>query len=314
MARAVWSGSISFGLVNVGVKAYTAVRDHTVHFHQLDKKSGSRIGNQKVAKDSGRKVDPTKIELGYEIAKGRYVRFDPSEIDELRPRSTRSVEVADFVDLAEIDPIFYQSTYWLGPSDDDATRAYRLLAAAMEDTQKVGIGSVVMRNKQYLAAIRPLDGALAMSTMRFADEVVDVADLDDVPTKGAKPAPKELRMAEQLIDSLSSDWKPERYHDTFTEELEKIIKAKDKGKDVVIEDQSEDAGAEVIDLMAALEASVKSRSSSKRTTSTRTTSPRSKRTTSPRTTRKRTTRKAPSKKPATSKRSSGKSTRTKKSA
>ena len=189
------------------------------------------------------------------------MRFDPSEIDELRPRSTRSVDVSDFVDLAEIDPIFYQSTYWLGPADDDATRAYRLLAAAMEDTQKVGIGSVVMRNKQYLAAIRPLDGALAMSTMRFADEVVDVADLDDVPTKGAKPAPKELRMAEQLIDSLSSEWKPERYHDTFTEELEKIIKAKDKGKDVVIEDEPEDAGAEVIDLMAALEASVKSRRS-----------------------------------------------------
>ena len=309
MARAVWSGSISFGLVNVGVKAYTAVRDHTVHFHQLDKKSGSRIGNQKIAKETGRKVDSDKIELGYEIAKGRYVRFDPSEIDELRPRSTRSVDVSDFVDLAEIDPIFYQSTYWLGPSDDDATRAYRLLAAAMEDTQKVGIGSVVMRNKQYLAAIRPLDGALAMSTMRFADEVVDVADLDDVPTRGSKPAPKELRMAEQLIDSLSSEWKPERYHDTFTEELERIIKAKDEGKDVVIEDQPEDAGAEVIDLMAALEASVKSRSTVKRTTSSRTTS---KRTTSKRTTRKRTTRKAPTKKPAAGKRTSRKSTSPKK--
>jgi DNA end-binding protein Ku len=255
MARAVWSGSISFGLVNVPVKAFTAVHDHDIHFHQIDRDSGSRIGYEKVAKSTGEPVEAGDIELGYETSKGHYVRFDPDEIDRLRPASTRSLDVTDFVDLAAIDPVYFEHTYWLAPADDNAAHAYRLLAVAMEKAQKVGIGTVVMRNKQYLAAIRPLGGAMAMSTMRFADEVVDAADLDEIPSAGSEPAKKELALATQIIDALAADWDPEQYHDTFTEELKGLIEAKGRGEEIAVPEEPE-APAKVLDLLAALEASV----------------------------------------------------------
>ncbi|MGH9275161.1 MAG: Ku protein [Acidimicrobiales bacterium] len=275
MARPIWTGSISFGLVNVPVKAYTAVRDHDVHFHQLEKGSGSRIRNRKVAEKSGKEVDADDIEMGYEISKGRYVTFDKDELDELRPASTRAVEVSDFVSLDDVDPIFYDRTYWLAPDGDAGKTGYQLLLAAMEDRGQVAIGSVVMRNKQYLAAIRPLDGALAMSTMRFADEVVPRKDVEAVPDRRSKPDAKALKLATQIIDSRASEWKPERYHDTYAEDLKRRIKARDKGKQVVQEESAEPK-AKVLDLMEALEASVRDakgdrRRSDRSTTKKRTT-------------------------------------------
>lgn len=273
MARPVWKGSISFGLVNVPVKSFTAVRDHDVHFHQLQKQTGSRIRNRKVSEKSGREVDADDIEMGYEIAKGRYVTFSKDELEELRPASTRTIEVSDFVALEDVDPIFYDKTYWLAPDGDAGKTAYQLLLAAMEDRERVAIGTVVMRNKQYLAAIRPLDGALAMSTMRFADEVVARKDIDEIPARRSKPEAKALKLATQIIDSLAGDWKPEQYHDTFAEELRGRIKAKDKGKEIV--EEGPEPKADVVDLMEALERSVKeskrrrSTSSRKRSTKTR---------------------------------------------
>jgi DNA end-binding protein Ku len=255
MARPVWSGSISFGLVNVPVKAFTAVRNHDVHFNQLEKGTGARIKYEKVSAKTGEEVEADDIELGYEISDGRYVTFEKGEIDDLRPESTKAVEVSDFVCLADVDPIYYERTYWLAPADDAAGKAYQLLLAAMEARERVGIGSVVMRNKQYLAAIRPLDGALAMSTMRFADEVVPRADVDALPKRRAKPDAKALKLATQIVDSLAADWKPEQYEDTYVEELRRIIKRKDEGKEVVIEEAPAQK-ADVVDLMAALEASV----------------------------------------------------------
>ena len=148
--------------------------------------------------------------MGFEISDGRYVTFDKKELDELRPTSTRAIEVTDFVALEDVDPIYYERTYWLAPDGDAAARAYQLLLAAMEERDRVAIGTVAMRNKQYLTAIRPLDGVLAMSTMRFADEVVPRKDIDELPSRRSKPAPKELRMAVQLLDSLASDWDPKR--------------------------------------------------------------------------------------------------------
>ena len=298
MARAVWSGSISFGLVNVGVKAYTAVRDHTVHFHQLDKKSGpADPATRRSSEKSGKQVDADDIELGYEIAKGRYVPFDPDEIDELRPASTRSHRRRPTSSTSTRST--RSTTSAPTGSGRPTTTASGLSTAARGDggRERVGIGSVVMRNKQYLAAIRPLDGALAMSTMRFADEVVDVADLDDVPTRrqaggeGAEDGGTAHRLAVVGVEAG-------RYHDTFTEELEKIIKAKDKGKEVAVEDQPRGRRSGGIDLMAALEASVNSRSTAKRTSSTRTT-------------KKRTTRKSSARKGTTKKSSGTKSPRTK---
>jgi DNA end-binding protein Ku len=256
MARPVWTGSISFGLVNVPVKAYTAVRDHDVHFHQLEKGTGARIRNRKVSEKSGREVKADKIEMGFEVSKGRYVTFDTDELSDLRPASTRAIEVTDFVALDDVDPIYYERTYWLAPDGDASTQAYQLLLAAMEERQRVAIGTVVMRNKQYLAAIRPLDGALAMSTMRFADEVVPREDVEGVPTRRAKPEAKALKLATQIVDSLAADWKPEQYHDTYAEELRARIEAKDKGKDVVEAPEEEAEKADVLDLMAALKASV----------------------------------------------------------
>jgi DNA end-binding protein Ku len=270
MARPVWSGTISFGLVNVPVKAFTAVRDHDVHFHQLDKKSGSRIRYKKVTAKSGREVDADQIEMGFEISDGRYVTFDKKELDELRPTSTRAIEVSDFVALDDVDPIYYERTYWLAPDGDAAGRAYQLLLAAMEDRDRVAIGTVAMRNKQYLTAIRPLDGVLAMSTMRFADEVVPRRDIDDLPSRRSKPAPAELRMAVQLIDSLASDWDPKRYKDTYVEELRDRIEAKEAGKEVVAEAPTKERGADVIDLSEALQRSLdEARGGKRRRTSRR---------------------------------------------
>lgn len=257
MARGVWTGSITFGLVSVGVKALTAVRDHDVHFHQIEKGTGARIGNQKVSKETGEPVDSGDIELGYEISPGHHVVFDPKEVDELRPRSTRVLAVSNFVDLAAIDPVYFERTYWLAPTDDGAAHAYRLLAAAMEQSQQVGIGTVVMRNKQYLTAVRPLHGALAMSTLRFADEVVDIDDIEEIPEDGDAPTKKEMALAMQIIDSLATEWDPTRYVDTFTDELIEMIEAKAEGDEVVAEPMDDPGGdAEVVDLMAALQASV----------------------------------------------------------
>jgi DNA end-binding protein Ku len=255
MPRAVWSGTISFGLVNIPVKAYTAVRDHKVHFHELDSRGG-RVRHEKVSARTGKPVD--ELRLGFETSKGHYVRFTPQEIEALRPESTRTIEVTDFVDLAEIDPIFYDRTYWLAPATDEAKPAYALLRQAMEEAQRVAIGTVVMRRKQYLAAARPIDGALALSTMRFADEVVPSTTIDRIPSKSGKPRKQEMELAAQIIDSLGSEWDPERYHDTYTEELRTLIKRRSKhGKAEAPEEAPDEEPAKVVDLMEALEASVR---------------------------------------------------------
>jgi DNA end-binding protein Ku len=256
MARAVWSGTISFGLVNIPVKAYTAVRDHKVHFHELDERGG-RVRHEKVSARTGKPVD--EVRLGFETSKGHYVRFKPQEIEAMRPESTRTVDVTDFVDLVEIDPIFYDRTYWLAPATDEAKPAYALLRDAMEDAQRVAIGTVVMRRKQYLSAIRPVEGALALSTMRFADEVVPSTAIDRIPTRSGKPRKQEMDLAAQVIDSLASPWEPERYHDTYTEELRTLIKQRSKrGKaEAPEEEEPEEETGKVVDLMEALEASVR---------------------------------------------------------
>jgi DNA end-binding protein Ku len=239
------------------------VRDHDVHFHQLDKKSGARIRYEKVSEKSGREVAPDDIEMGFEISEGKHVTFDKKELDELRPRSTKTIDVSDFVALADVDPIYYERTYWLAPDGDPATRPYQLLLAAMEESGLVAIGAVAMRNKQYLTAIRPLDGVLAMSTMRFADEVVPRKEIDELPARRSKPGAKELRMARQLIDSLASEWKPERYEDTYVEELKKRIKAKDAGKELV-EEPAAERSADVLDLTEALQRSLDAHRSSRK--------------------------------------------------
>jgi DNA end-binding protein Ku len=263
MARPVWTGSISFGLVNVPVKAYTAVRDHDVHFHEVDAR-GARVQHRKVSEKSGREVQSDDVKMGFEVSKGHYVTFDKEELKELRPPSTRAIEVDEFVLLEEIDPIYYERTYWLGPDGDAGKKAYGLLLSAMEERQRVAIGTVVMRNKQYLTAVRPLDGALAMSTMRFADEIVPRSAVDGVPNRVSKPETPALEMAMQLIDGLAAEWDPTKYRDTYVDELRKRIKDRQAGKELVQETTVSEANGKVLDLMAALEASLQASKTTKK--------------------------------------------------
>jgi DNA end-binding protein Ku len=260
MPRAIWTGSISFGLVNVPVKLYSAQKKQDVHFHQLDEATGARVRNKRVSEKTGREVPYEKIVKGYEFGKGKYVAVTQDELEDFKPEATKTIDIEDFVELEDIDPIFYERTYYLAPAGKAAgpAKAYALLLRSMTDKGKVGIGRVVLRTKQYLAAVRPIgDGkALALSTMLFHDEVVPVSDVPDLPDRMPSVNEREKKMATQLIDSLTSDWKPENYKDTYRKELLKLIERKAEGKEIVVEEAEEDKGAKVVDLMAALEASL----------------------------------------------------------
>ena len=256
MARSLWSGSISFGLVTIPVRMFTAEHEHEVHFHQLNRTTGHRIRYRKVDDATGEEVDHDDIVKGYEVAKGEWVTFDDDELEQLRPESTRTLDIEDFVDLADVDPIYYDKTYFLAPEDDlAARRAYALLLDAMEDRQRVGIGKVVIRSKQYLAAIRPYERILAMSTMRFADEVVDPGQIDDLDFEVPEVDPRSKKMAVSLIDSLSTGFEPTKYEDTYNAEVRHLIEAKAKGETLSAPEASDET-PKVIDLMAALQASV----------------------------------------------------------
>ena len=256
MPRAIWSGSISFGLLNVPVKLYSAVSKQTVRFRELREGDGSRIRHKRVAEDDGEEVPYEKIVKGYEITPDQYVVMTRDELSEIDPEKTRAIQILDFVDLDEIDPIYFEHPYYLGP-DKGAERAYQLLVKAMEDQRKVAIARFVLRNKEHLAAIRPMDGVLTMATMRFADEVVAPDDLDDVlPDKKEKIEKRELEMAKQLIDSLSTDFEAAKYEDEYRDKLLALIERKAKGEDVVTTPAEEPKPTKAPDLMAALEESL----------------------------------------------------------
>jgi DNA end-binding protein Ku len=256
MPRSIWSGAISFGLVNVPVKLYSAVSRKTVRFHQLNAETGHRIAQKRVDSVSEEEVPYEKIVKGFELTKDRYVVVTPEELDSIAPEKTRAIDIEDFVDLEDIDPIFYDHPYYLVP-DKGAGKAYGLLLEAMRESGKVAIARVVLRSKEQLVAIRPGEGdVLTMETMIFHDEVVPADDLDDVPsTKDLKTSDRELKMAQQLIDSLSSDFEPSKYHDEYREKVLELIEAKADGQEIAIQPADEEP-QEVPDLMAALEASL----------------------------------------------------------
>ncbi len=257
MARAIWSGSISFGLVNVPVKLFSATEQKDVSFHQFQAGTGQRIRYRRVAEESGEEVDYGDIVKGYEVEKGRHVLVTPEELESVEPGRTRTIEIEDFVDLAEIDPIYYEKSYYLAPAEGaGAEKPYALLVRSMDEAGKVAVGRFVLRTKQYLAAIRPAGGVLVLETMFFADEVRDPSeDIDGVPVDGVELTERERAIAGQLIESLASPWQPERYADTYRERVLELIQRKAEGEDVVTEPAAADEG-EVVDLMAALEASV----------------------------------------------------------
>ena len=254
MARKIWTGSLSFGLVNVPVGLYAATVDRSPHFNQFEHATSDRIRYRRVNERTGKDVDYADIVNGSEVGDGQYVIVTPDELESVAPGRSRTIDISDFVDAAEIDPVFYQKTYYLAPNAEDAGRAYGLLRDAMARAEKVGIATLVMRNKEHLAAIRPDKDVLVLETMFFADEVRDPGEeLPSLPS-GA-PAKRELDTAVQLIESMTTTWRPDQYRDTYRERVDELIEAKRKGEEVV-EEAGPPEKTNVVDLMDALQASV----------------------------------------------------------
>jgi DNA end-binding protein Ku len=251
--RPIWSGAISFGLVNVPVKLYSAVSSKDVRFHQLEAKTKSRIKQKRVSAETGEEVPYDDIIKGYELSPNTYVPITPQELESLDPKATKTIDIEDFVDLDQIDPIYYERPYYLVP-DKGGAKAYALLRNAMRETNKVGIARMVLRTKQYLAAIRPKDKALVIETMLFADEIVSDDELD-LPDEDVEVAPREEKMARQLIDSLTTEFEPDKYRDEYRERVLELVEQKAAGQEIVVEEAGEEP-AKVVDLMAALEASL----------------------------------------------------------
>jgi DNA end-binding protein Ku len=258
MPRAIWSGAISFGLVNIPVKLYSAVSRKTVRFHQIDAESGQRIRQQRVNPASGDEIPYEQIVKGYEISPDRYVTITPEELESLEPQKTRTIDIEEFVDLEQIDPIFYDHPYYLAP-DKGAAKAYKLLLDAMAEADKVAIARVVIRSKESLVALRAHEGAITMETMLFPDEVVNPESIEEIAGADGdvQTTKRELDMAKQLIESLSGDFDPSGYRDEYREAVLDLIERKAAGETITIE-APEPERQEVPDLMAALEASIAS--------------------------------------------------------
>ncbi|MBI5106374.1 MAG: Ku protein [Solirubrobacterales bacterium] len=257
MPRSIWTGAISFGLVTVPVKLYSAVQRKTVRFNQLNAKTGARISMRRVDPTTGEEVQYEDLVKGYELSPDRYVVIEPDELDALDPKATKTIDILDFVDLDQIDPIYYDHPYYLAPGAGGA-KPYRLLLEAMRETGKVGIAKVVIRSKESLVALRPMGegDVLEMSTMLFADEVVDPERIDEIPTADdVEIRDRELDIAKQLVESLATDFTPEQYHDTYREQVLELIEKKAAGEEIAVQPQAEEE-APVPDLMAALKASL----------------------------------------------------------
>lgn len=252
MPRAIWSGSLSFGLVNVPVKVVSALSQKEVRFNQLHAKDGARIEMKRVCTADGEEVAYEEIVKGYKVGPDEYVTISPDELQQLNPAKTETIDISDFVDLAEIDPIYYEKPYYLIP-DKGGAKAYRLLLEAMQDTEKVAIARVVMRTKEYLVAIRALDEILTMTTMNYHDEVIQAASIEGLPEK-SKATAKETEMAKKLIGALSTTFEPEKYTDEFREQVLAMIEAKAEGALTVTVPQPERARPK--DLVEALAASL----------------------------------------------------------
>lgn len=251
--RSLWSGAISFGLVNVPVKMVTAVSQKDVRFNQLHAKDHSRIQQKRFCAEEGIEIPYEEIVKGYEVRPGQYVIIEPEELDGLDPEATHSIDILEFVELAQIDPVYFDKPYYLVP-DRRAEKPYALLAQSLEKSGKVGIAKFVMRTKEYLAAVRATNGVLVISTLLYGDEVINPETLE-VPGIETELSERELAMAEALIESLTEKFDPDRHEDTYREKVLDLIARKDEGQEIVIQAASEEP-AKVEDLMAALEASV----------------------------------------------------------
>jgi DNA end-binding protein Ku len=256
MARAIWSGAISFGLVTVPVKLYSAINRKTVRFHQLSGTTGARIAQKRVDPQSNEEVPYENVVKGYEIAPERYVRVEQQELDSLSPEKTRTIDIEDFVELAQIDPIYYDHPYYLVPGPGGA-KPYRLLLQAMERSGRVAIARVVIRSKEQLVAVRPMGEVLGMATMLFADEILPPERLEELPDSAqVKVTKREVEIAMQLVDSLAPDFEPQKYRDTYRDEVLALIERKAQGEEIAVAPPPEEVRVPAPDLMSALKASL----------------------------------------------------------
>ncbi|MET9118364.1 Ku protein [Streptomyces longwoodensis] len=257
MARAIWTGVITFGLVTVPVGLYTATQDHAVHFHQLQRGTSDRVRTKRVNERTGDEVDFKDIVKGYEVDDGQYVVVEPDELDEIAPGRSKTIDISDFVDLDRIEPVYFDRTYYIAPRGKEYTEVYELLRAALAEADKVGIATFVMRNKQYLTALRAEDSVLVLQTLHWADEVRDPEqELPELPSSRAGRG-KQMDMALQLVDALSTDWEPSRYRDTYQEKVRELVRAKAEGEEITGGEEPPQA-TNVIDLMQVLEGSLES--------------------------------------------------------
>ncbi|MEJ1202121.1 MULTISPECIES: non-homologous end joining protein Ku [unclassified Streptomyces] len=255
MARAIWTGVITFGLVSVPVGLFTATQDHTVHFHQLQRGTSDRIRNRRVNERTGKEVGPGDIVKGYEVGEGEYVVVEPEELDEIAPGRSQTLEITDFVDLDRIAPVYFGRTYYVAPRGKEYLKVYELLRTALAEAGKVGVATFVMRNRQYLTALRAEDKVLVLQTLHWADEVRDpVEELPELP-EGRAGRGKELDMAMRLVDALSGPWDPARYHDSYQEKVRELVRAKAEGKEVAVAEEAPRA-TNVVDLMEVLQGSL----------------------------------------------------------
>lgn len=249
----IWTGTVGFGLVQVPVRIVTATRNKDVSFNQLDAETGSRVRVRKVSESTGEEVPSDRIVKGFEISKGRYVVIEPGELESIAPKSSHTIDIEEFVDLASIDPLYFESSYYLAP-DPKAQKPYRLLVEAMSEMKKVAVGRVVIRTKERLVAIRPLDGVLVISTLRYADEVIGVGGL--VPGADEELSERELTMARQLVETLTAgEFEPDKFQDSYREELLAMIEKKAAGEAIVAA-VAAPTESPVVDLVAALEQSL----------------------------------------------------------
>jgi DNA end-binding protein Ku len=254
MARPIWSGSVSFGLVSVPVKLFSATSPKEVRFHLVHDKDGGRIHQKRVCSVDGQEVPWEHVVKGFEISKGRSVTVTKDELEAFSPKANKAIEIEDFVALEQIDPIYYETTYYLVP-DKGAAKPYALLVEAMKRTGKVGVARIVIRTKQSLCAVRPMGKVLAVSLMLYSDEVVSPEDLDGVPDAHSKPGERELKMAEQLIGSLEARFDAKKYKDDYREQVLALIEKKQAGEEIVSEEPEQKTG-KVVDLMEALRRSL----------------------------------------------------------
>jgi DNA end-binding protein Ku len=258
VARPIWSGAINFGLVTIPVELYSATEDHTISFRQFERGTSDRIRYKRINERTGKEVAFSDIVKGADVGGGEYVIIEPEELDQIAPGRSRTIDINTFVDLDDIDPIHFQKTYWLAPAKEEYGRSYGLLLQAMEKTNRAGIASFVMRGKEYLTAVRAGDGLLILNTLLFVDDIRDPAkELKSLPELTTARG-KELDMAVSLIDSMTDDWRPEEFKDTYTEQVEKLIDTKRDGKEIVAEAEPSEP-TKVVDLFEALSRSVEGR-------------------------------------------------------